>query len=449
MQVGSELELNPLPTGVPLRQIYSDFLGYLLKHTRAYFEDRILDGRQIWECYSPTMEVVIAHPNGWGTREQAFLRSAAVSAGFSTTDQARRKIQFVSEAEASVHFCIHHTNLGNVFRTGDIFVDLEAEKFLRRTLTGAGLNMHDVEDYTKAGVKDFRDLAKRAFKDETTEHYIAVGNCHFNNPAIRARRGRLTLSGSTIKGFFDVCIKEIIGSIDQQLMSLSARHILLAGEFGDSPYLRQEFKKRYEPLGCQLSRTNDSTSKAVADGAVIWKVVHEFSNCPLQFSWGMETSVAFDQNDPDHQDRKDTLLASHWAVLPGRWNSFASKGFIPDVSATVRIPFSLDFSSPSPELGQFEFTVYKYSGDDEPVWMKDTQGELLPKFCKAATIQLNLDDLRGALKSRIALNNILKWQLDFNACMRFTEGGLEAYFEWEQEGIEQTRPTSIPLLDEV
>jgi hypothetical protein len=62
------------------------------------------------------MEVIIAHPNGWGIREQAFLRSVAVAAGFSTTDQAPTKVRFVTEAEASVHFCIHHTNLGTVLK---------------------------------------------------------------------------------------------------------------------------------------------------------------------------------------------------------------------------------------------------------------------------------------------------------------------------------------------
>lgn len=102
-----------LPPGVSLRQVYSDFLGYLLKHTQSFFEDRIIDGKQIWESYHPTMEVVIAHPNGWGIREQTFLRAAAVETGFVNKVTAPTKIRFVTEAEASVHFCIYHTNLGN------------------------------------------------------------------------------------------------------------------------------------------------------------------------------------------------------------------------------------------------------------------------------------------------------------------------------------------------
>lgn len=111
-----------LPPGVPLRQIYSDFLGYLLKHTQLYFEDRILDGKQIWEKYKPTMEVIIAHPNGWGIREQTFLRAAAVEAGFADPDKASSRIRFVTEAEASVHYCIHHTNLGNQLKVGGIIL---------------------------------------------------------------------------------------------------------------------------------------------------------------------------------------------------------------------------------------------------------------------------------------------------------------------------------------
>ncbi|KAF8755230.1 ATP binding [Rhizoctonia solani] len=115
-----------LPPGVNLGQIYADFLRYLLKYTQEYFEDRILDGKSIWERYSPNMEVVIAHPNGWGLREQTFLRKAAVDAGVSAHEQAQKNIRFLTEAEASVHFCIHHTNLGDRLKPGTNFVVCDA-----------------------------------------------------------------------------------------------------------------------------------------------------------------------------------------------------------------------------------------------------------------------------------------------------------------------------------
>ncbi|KDN46071.1 hypothetical protein RSAG8_04578, partial [Rhizoctonia solani AG-8 WAC10335] len=258
------VKLDVLPPGVSLRQIYSDFLGYLLKHTRSYFEDRIIDGKQIWEQYSPAMEVVIAHPNGWGLREQTFLQSVAVVAGLSTSEQASSKVRFVSEAEASVHFGISHTNLGDFLQpgvnfavcdaggctvdttlysvistrpvlqlaeqrepacvqSGAIFVDAAFESFLRKTFDTAGLDTEDVEEYIQTGVRDFENLAKWAFTDETTDQLIRVAPVRFSYPSIGVRRGCMTIPGSTIKQFFDACVKAITTSVDQQLNGLSAQ----------------------------------------------------------------------------------------------------------------------------------------------------------------------------------------------------------------------------------
>ncbi|CAE6499636.1 unnamed protein product [Rhizoctonia solani] len=413
--VEEEAEDNALPPGVSIRQIYSDFLGYLLKNTRAVFENRLLDGRMIWQQYSPTMEVVIAHPNGWGIREQEFLRAAAVAAGFSTSDQASSKICFVTEAEASIQFCVYHTNLGTVLQpgmnfavcdaggstvdttlysvastypilrieekrasacvqAGAIFVDLQAEGYLRRILQVGGLNQDDIVEYTSAGVKDFESGAKRVFKDEISDQSVVIAHTRFNYAAIRARRGRITLPGSVVKSFFDVCMKEIVCSVDQQLSGFNVPHILLVGGFGDSPYLRQEFRKRYEPQGCQVSSTNDSSSKAVADGAVLWAVAQRTFPRVLQFSWGIETSVTFDPNDPDHVQRKGAPSTLGWTTVPGRWKKLVRKGApLEGENMATIIPFSLEFPA-STGLSIFELDIYSYSGDDEPVWMMNKQG---------------------------------------------------------------------------
>jgi hypothetical protein len=102
-----------LPFNVPLSQIYSDFLGYLLQHTQSYFVDHIIDGKRIWDQYKSSMEVVLAHPNGWGIREQAFLRLAAVKAGYTNANDAASRVHFVNEAEASVHFCTLYSDIGS------------------------------------------------------------------------------------------------------------------------------------------------------------------------------------------------------------------------------------------------------------------------------------------------------------------------------------------------
>ena len=70
----------------------------------------------MWKAHFPSADVVIAHPNGWGLREQEFMRKAAVAAGIVLQSEASSRIFFVTEGEASVHYCMFHANLAPQFR---------------------------------------------------------------------------------------------------------------------------------------------------------------------------------------------------------------------------------------------------------------------------------------------------------------------------------------------
>jgi hypothetical protein len=91
-------------------------MRYLLQHTKPVFEDRIVDGKTIWENYHSDMVLIIAHPNGWGIREQEFLRKAAIEGGIIDAATAKARIRFVTEAEASVHYCIRYSNIASRFQ---------------------------------------------------------------------------------------------------------------------------------------------------------------------------------------------------------------------------------------------------------------------------------------------------------------------------------------------
>jgi hypothetical protein len=98
--------LTALPSGITLMKVYVDFMRYLLRHTEHFFGTHVLNGKELWRRYFPSMDFVIAHPNGWGLKEQMFLHRAAIAAGYAEPQNAQTQIKFVSEAEASVHFCI-------------------------------------------------------------------------------------------------------------------------------------------------------------------------------------------------------------------------------------------------------------------------------------------------------------------------------------------------------
>jgi hypothetical protein len=77
-----------------------------MEHTRRYFEKTTPDGAEIWARVRDTTVIVLATPNGWDIRQQASLRKAAVMASLVTEDNASELLQFVTEAEASVHYVL-------------------------------------------------------------------------------------------------------------------------------------------------------------------------------------------------------------------------------------------------------------------------------------------------------------------------------------------------------
>ncbi|CAE6493330.1 unnamed protein product [Rhizoctonia solani] len=360
------LNLDPLPNGISLLRVYSDFLGYLIRHTQPFFEDRVMNGRELWQKYRPKIEFCIAHPNGWGIREQAFLRTAATNAGLVTNATAASCLRFVTEDEALIHFCIYDSNLGSrlwpgmnfvvcdagrltvktttyrvnstrfpleleearasaCVQAGAIFVNAAAEQFIQRTLREAGLREEEVQDYTKRGIQDFENSLKRRFSGGTETKNIQVGMSRVNHPRIGIRRGLMALEGTKVRQFFDICVNEITASVDQQLQGLDVSHILLVGEFGESPYLRSVFKSRYEPRGCQITITNDSSSKAVADGAIIWSTASNVSGPSPRSSFGIGTSVRSNYVDSDHQWREIITRPSGNGNVSGIWSQTAAQ----------------------------------------------------------------------------------------------------------------------------
>lgn len=57
---------------------------------------------------------ILCHPNGWKGAQQGRMREAAIKAGLvPDTKEGRNRVQFVTEGEASLHYCIeqHHLDL--------------------------------------------------------------------------------------------------------------------------------------------------------------------------------------------------------------------------------------------------------------------------------------------------------------------------------------------------
>jgi len=99
--------IPPLPEGKTAVQVFADFLKYLHSCAQRYIEETHATGVDLWRNVQANTEVVLTHPNGWEGGQQALMREAAIIAGvIPDTDDGRSRLFFVTEGEASLHFCI-------------------------------------------------------------------------------------------------------------------------------------------------------------------------------------------------------------------------------------------------------------------------------------------------------------------------------------------------------
>jgi hypothetical protein len=82
-------------------------MRYLYHCARIYIRDTHANGAELWASLEPGISFVLTHPNGWEGAQQQQMRKAAVLGGLiPNTNEGQARIQFVTEGEASLHFCV-------------------------------------------------------------------------------------------------------------------------------------------------------------------------------------------------------------------------------------------------------------------------------------------------------------------------------------------------------
>ena len=101
-----------LPKGKTIVDLFADFIRFLFDSTIAHIKEVEPTGELLWENFGPTVELVLTHPNGWEGQQQEVMRKAVVQAGIFDVEEARNRVSFVTEGEASFNYCVTHTKSG-------------------------------------------------------------------------------------------------------------------------------------------------------------------------------------------------------------------------------------------------------------------------------------------------------------------------------------------------
>lgn len=184
-------KIPPLPPNKTVVQVMADFMRYLYKCTRNYIEETHIGFSSTPEASASTstaeknpgmfdvlekegqIHFVLSHPNGWEGAQQEKMRRAAVLAGLVPSDEeAGSRISFVTEGEASLHFCLR-SGLG---------VDSVIKEEKGVLIVDAGGGTVDMSAYAKAG------------KEEWFEE-VATPQCHFQGSIFVTFNARAFLEG--------------------------------------------------------------------------------------------------------------------------------------------------------------------------------------------------------------------------------------------------------------
>ena len=110
-------KIPALPRGKTIVEVFADFLAYLLACARTYITETHAAGDVLWTSLEQSIHFVLTHPNGWTGPQQMRMRKSAVLAGLVPDSPAgRMRMQFVTEGEASMHFCVSHESYVDLFK---------------------------------------------------------------------------------------------------------------------------------------------------------------------------------------------------------------------------------------------------------------------------------------------------------------------------------------------
>ncbi|KEP46266.1 putative heat shock 70 kDa protein 12A [Rhizoctonia solani 123E] len=480
-----DFQLEALPNGLTIETVYADMIRYMLEHTQRRINDRPDIGT--WEELSRNLILVIAHPNGWGVQQQSRLRSAVVRSGFISQDESGKRVRFVTEAEASMHYIlwkqfkslkvrlgqylVRASILISVVQPGDQFIICDAggstvdttaykvwagvennitlennngqpaggvfvnEAFIKHLKNMLYTQPPDqqrmVEQFLQKAEENFELHCKREFTvgPGSQPYYVVEAGVSLpDNP-----EGICKIDASTVQSFFEDPVRRTINSINSQLTGLSVKYIFLVGGFGSSKYLRRCVENEFRSRGIQVLFLDDTYGKAASDGSIIWYIKQRVVERAARRSFGLSIVEPYNTGLPEHRHRSPVRLANGINHVTGKWSQIIEQGQMIDKTFSIKKAYERMYDSTNPDLGQFTVILYAWTNENAPPpeWVEDPNENMIDGFEMICFISANISGLQGALRKD--QNASRCWKLDFTLCIEFDGVELRARIEWVEK----------------
>ncbi|KAJ6458048.1 hypothetical protein C8R47DRAFT_1246793 [Mycena vitilis] len=461
--------IPPLPANKTASEVFADFLRYLFHCAKLYITDHYPNGSALWIGLEDTMEFVLTHPNGWEGEQQAKMRTAAVIAGLIPSSRDGNRIHFVTEGEASLHFCIMNGLATDPLRLGKGVVIIDADggtvdiSAYRKVKTSKGESFEEIarpqclfegsifvsnraHEHLKAKLQGskyaddvdhirdcFDKTTKLRFRNTDSWSYIRFGRPGDKNEALNISSGQMKLPAGVVAGFYKPSLDAIVLSVVTQCNTspVTVSSVLLAGGFAASEWLYPELKKHLNSHGLDVSRPDAHVNKAVADGAVSFYLDRYVSVRISKHTYGIECLVVYAHNNGEHRARSNTTRKDESGdlVVPRCFSCILKKCRTP--TTEFRKSY-VKMGSRLSVLRSVAIEILRYEGQEEdPRWL-DVDSEKYPVLCK---VHADTSKVLKALKPQQGQSGAY-YRLEIDVVLSFGLTELKAQISWVENGVE-------------
>lgn len=469
-------QIPPLPRGKTIIDLFADFLRYLHECVHTYIKETHASGEILWSNLESCTEFVLTHPNGWEGAQQSQMRAAAVMAGLISDDEAgHSRLSFVTEGEASLHFCIQNELVNHAIESGEgllivdagggtidisayrkmlaspsfeeiaapqchlqgsVFVTKHAGNFLAGLLGNSRFES-DIPLIEKC----FDQKTKLSFRNDNEPQFIRFGTTRDTDPSLGIRSGQLRLLGSDVASFFEPSFQCIVKAINEQRAASPTiiSSISLVGGFAANTWLFTKIKSTFADIGIDVSRPDRHINKTVPDGAIAFYIGHYVTARVSKFAYGTASAMTFLPWLPEHARRqKDVLLsiAGH-LLIPGHFDTILRK----DTRISETQEFKESFVRHVPEklgLESLKIPILCYRGKNKnPEWLDDDPS----MYSTLCYIKADTAKLCRSLEPQVGLVTYYEMSFDVVLSLGLTE--FKAHVCWEENGVQQRTPAQV------
>ncbi|KIO27477.1 glycoside hydrolase family 11 protein [Tulasnella calospora MUT 4182] len=460
-----------LPPDRTVVDVFGDFLKYMYDCVRDHIINTHVDGNQRWSSLHGKAHFVLR------------MREAAIGGGLiPDTPEGHERVEFVTEGEASFHWCIDQAIAGAALKEGTniVVADLgggtvdvssflvKATKPLRLqeqmapecalagsiTVTDRFVKAiserlqgtpYDESDYIETLREEFDEEAKCLFREDgEPETYIRIGgrrdNFEGENGLCKIEFGLLEVQREDIMHAFEPSVDATAKAIQKHIAGRRDTHIFLVGGFAASPWMLSEIRRRLKAAGIksEVKRADSNTAKAVAHGAVAFYLDRNVTERKMRYTYGVSLEPSYNPSDPEHKARRRTLYTdqiSGMQYVKSGFFALVNKGQLVKVDNVYRKRF---YSEPSrkPELTTWSQSIERYNGTRANVTFKDVDPSAFEPIgwfrCDIpASAMTQQTGPRGAF-----------YEVEYDVVITLGTVEIKAHVEWEEGGVKKKTPAN-------